>query len=239
MQKFPVVILPGWRIGSSRFDGLKEIFKNEGYPTFVIDFPGFETGLELTKAFHLIDYVKFLDKFLRQKRITKAIFVCHSFGGRVALKYLSQQPHLAQALIISGTPGFKVFRLRVLLTLLLAPVGKILIFVPPLFFFRKQLTQLLYRFSGTYDYYKTDGHLRQTFKNIIAESLLDYMKKIRIPTLLVWGEQDRVVPVGIANKMQKTILHSKIVTIAGENHNFVYKHPEKFSQPVLEFLKTL
>lgn len=231
--------MPGWRLGSARFTPLAEVFKQHGYPTFALDFPGFEQAEKLTKPLFLKDYVKFLDKFLHQKRITRAIFICHSFGGRVALKFLSQEPQRAHALIISGSPGFRVIKLRSLVATIITPVGKLISFIPPFIFFRKSLAQLIYRFSGTYDYYKTDGILRETFKNIIKEKLVDYMKKIRIPTLLVWGGADRIVPVSVAHEMQSTIRSSKIVTIAGEGHNFIYKQPKQFALPVLEFLKTL
>jgi len=239
MDKYPVVILPGWLIGSARFEPLAQVFRDHGFPTFTVDFPGFETGEKLTRPLSLIDYVKFLNSFLRQKRITKAVFVVHSFGGRVALKLLSQEPQKGVALIISGTPGFQVMGPRKLIASLMAPIGKVISFVPPFIFFRKQLAQLLYRFSGTHDYYKTDGLLRATFKNIISEPLVEYMKKIRLPVLLVWGREDRIVPLRVAHKMQETIHGARLVEIEHATHNFCYKNPEKFAQPILEFLKTI
>ncbi len=106
MNSYPIVILPGWLLGSDRFKPLSLVFQTLGFDTFTVDFPGFAQGEPLVKVFTLTDYVKYVQKYLKQNHIDKAIFICHSFGGRVALKLLSQEPQKAVCMIISGTPGF-------------------------------------------------------------------------------------------------------------------------------------
>lgn len=239
MEKYPIIILPGWRLRSARFKPLSDAFEKAGYITYTIDFPGFEQGEVLIRAWNLTDYVKFVQKYLRQHNITKAIFVCHSFGGRVALKLLSQEPQKARALVISGTPGFRTFSLRNLLASFLAKIGKILIFLPPFFLFRNQLGKVLYRISGSYDYYQTTGFLRETFKNIVKERLDGYMAKIRVPTLLIWGEKDKLAGLKIAKRMKNLLRGSQLETIPDASHNFLYKQPDVFVDKVVNFLNKL
>lgn len=240
MQKYPIVILPGWLLSAKRFAGLANEFKKEGYETHVVDFPGFEFSAKLTKIFNLTDYVKFLRSFLKQKRVSRAIFVAHSFGGRVALKLLSQEPKLAHALILSGTPGFpNISKFRRKLMRFIAKTGAFLSYIPPFLFFRPLLKKTLYRAAGSIDYLKLDGYVKKTFEIIVDETLEEYMKKIRVPTLLVWGDKDRLVSKKIAKRMQQTIKHSTLTILPELGHMFTYREPKLMASKVLEFLATL
>ncbi|HCM37695.1 MAG: hypothetical protein UV61_C0002G0248 [Candidatus Gottesmanbacteria bacterium GW2011_GWB1_43_11] len=240
MNKYPVVILPGWMLGSKRFTSLMAEFTKAGYKTYCVDFPGFEQGMELNRVYNLSDYVRYVEKFLKQKGIAKAIFVCHSFGGRVALKLLSQEPKRAAALVISGTPGFPtVSRIRFLITMSVAKLGKIFFLLPPFSLFKDRMRRLLYRVAGATDFYHAQGLMRETFKNVVKERLGEYMQKIRLPVLLIWGSQDRLAPIAIAKRMQKTLTRSKLTIIPDRGHNFLYKEPQLIVHHTEEFLQKL
>lgn len=240
MEKFPIVILPGWQLVPARYDGLAREFEKAGYKSYVVDFPGFGEGRQLTRAFNLTEYVKYLQKYLRLNKINKAILVCHSFGGRVALKFISQEPKRAAALVISGTPGFPgITKLRFYATVWLTKFGKLVSFIPPFLFFRGMLKKFFYRFIRANDYLQSQGFMRDTFKNIIKEQLIEYMEKIRVPTMLLWAGRDRLVPATIARRMQNTILNSRLVVVPGVGHIFVYREPAKFSREVIKFIKDI
>lgn len=235
----PVVILPGWLLGKSKFASLAARFESVGYSVYTVDFPGFEGGPPLTRPYNLTDYVAFTEKFLKRHGIHKAIFVAHSFGGRVALKLLSQSPRLAAALIITGTPGYRTFGPRQVITKFLSILGKGFLVIPPFFLFRKQFRYFLYRFGGSMDYFNTEGNIKETFKEIVREPLVDYMRRLRIPTLLLWGGKDRMVPPRVARKMFKTIKNAKLKILPGMQHNFPYKNSDVFVDKVNEFLAQL
>ena len=86
------------------------------------------------------------------------------------------------------------------------------------------------------DYYHTSGFLRTTFKNIVDESLVEYMRKIRLPTILIWGEKDKLVPLRIARRMKRTITGAEMVVMKTQGHMCVYKDPQVFVQLVGDFL---
>lgn len=240
MHKYPIVILPGWLLGSRRFQLLKEKFELLGFKAFILDFPGFEDSPPLTEVLNLNSYVRHLHKFLRLHQIDKTILVCHSFGGRVALKFASQEPKKVVALILSGTPGYpEVTQLRMLITVILSKIGKIVSFLPPFIFVRRKLKSIFYRLTKSTDYGATNGLLRESFKKIVKEQLITYMDKIRVPTLLVWGEADKLVPLKIAQKMQKTIHNAQLLVVSGKGHMFTYREPEIIVEKTIEFLKTL
>ncbi len=81
--------------------------------------------------------------------------------------------------------------------------------------------------------------MRQTFINIVEEDLAPYMKKITLPTLLLWGKSDQLVSVEIAEKMSNIIIRSKLVIIPQAKHNFLIMQPEIFVSEAIEFLKSI
>ena len=227
-------------LGSKRFELLAKEFEKAGHKTFIVDFPGFEQDIKLSKIFNLTDYVKYLRGFLKTHNITKAIFVCHSFGGRVALKFLSQEPKFAHALILSGTPGFlTVSKVKLRLFLYIAKVGGIVFSLPLIKRIKDHVRKLYYKVIGAKDFYHSQGLMRETFKRIIAEQLVEYMKKIRVPTLLLWGEKDKLVPVAVAKKMQKVLYKSTIVIVKDHGHMFICRNPQMFVSQTNSFLRDL
>lgn len=67
----------------------------------------------------------------------------------------------------------------------------------------------------------------------------DEMRRIRTPTLLVWGEGDTIVPLLMAETMQRAIRRSELQVIAGAGHAAYIDRPEQFHQILLGFLATL
>ena len=65
------------------------------------------------------------------------------------------------------------------------------------------------------------------------------MKKIRVPTLLLWGQKDKTVPVKIAKKMHKTILNSKLEIIPEMGHMFVIKDAQIAFDSINNFINSL
>jgi pimeloyl-ACP methyl ester carboxylesterase len=240
MKRFPIVILPGWLLGSDRYLPLKQELTRAGFNAEIVDFPGFEQGTALFRAWNLTDYVNFLRNYLKTHHLNKPVFICHSFGGRVALKLLSEEPTVAQALILSGTPGYRsLYSNRRLLVTTISQIGRKLIKVPPFSLLGDFPTRIFYVVVGARDLSKLSGFIRQTFINIVEEDLEVYMKKIRVPTLLLWGVDDPLVGLEIAEKMHATIPRSKLVTLPATRHNVPYRQPELFVAQVKAFLDSL
>lgn len=239
-QKYPIVILPGWMLGAYRFEKLAQEFEKYGHKTYTVDFPGFERGEKIVRPWFLNDYVDFLERYLEQKKLKKVIFVCHSFGGRVALKLVTNYPKQVVALIISGTPGFTpITQSRLKTFVWLAKLGGMFFSVPILKLVKNEARKLYYWLAGAKEYYHADGFMRETFKYIVAENLESSMKKITLPTLLLWGNLDTIVPVRIAEKMQTTIQNSKLIVIPDTGHMVPAREPQKFVKETENYLSKI
>lgn len=62
---------------------------------------------------------------------------------------------------------------------------------------------------------------------------------IRVPTLIVVGEDDKATPVDSARKMHEAIKGSKLVIIPGAGHVSNLEQPDEFNRALLEFLRNL
>lgn len=238
MQKIPILILHGWNLSSDKFIILKDEFVKRKFKVYCPDLPGFGNSKIPDKSLNLSDYVGFVEKFIQENKLTNVILVGHSFGGRIGIKLAVQNPKLLHALILTGAPGIMpVARSKALFFIILAKIGRKLFSLPTVNFFQNIARQLLYRTAGAMDYYNTDEKMRETFKNIVAENLEPLLSQINIPTLLLWGKEDGMVPIGIARKMNKMINNSKLVFIENSRHGVPWTHPKEFADKVEDFLR--
>lgn len=57
------------------------------------------------------------------------------------------------------------------------------------------------------------------------------------PTLIVWGEEDRVFPVSVGEDLQRTIKRSSLVRIPKAGHIPQWERPDLVNQAMIEFLR--
>ena len=85
-KKF-IVFLHGWGASHNDFLWIKDNFE-EDFSLLFLDFSGFGYSKEVVRALTISDYVNQLKSLLDNFEIEELIFVAHSFGGRVAIKFL-------------------------------------------------------------------------------------------------------------------------------------------------------
>ena len=196
----PLILLHGWGSTSDTFDNLVEQL-NEDYTCYQLDLPGFGKSY-LQKAYSLDDYVEVLKSFCTELEIENPSILGHSFGGRIAIKYASLYD--VCKLILVSTPGIKekpklknVIRIRIYKILKYFNIKVIM---------------------GSKDYRNAKGVLKETLVKIVNEDLNACLQKINIPTLVIFGEKDNIVPVRIAKKMHALIPSSGLVIIPKCGH---------------------
>jgi pimeloyl-ACP methyl ester carboxylesterase len=69
-------------------------------------------------------------------------------------------------------------------------------------------------------------------------ALEPFYEKIRVPTLLVWGDSDAAVLPSSAAHVQRAIRGSKLVMMPGVGHLPYEEAPEDFNRVLLEFLRS-
>ena len=237
-MKSPIVILHGWGLSGKTFFPLAETLKKQGNLVYAPDLPGFGETKMPEKPLTLSDYAHFLDEYLKKNRIKHPILIGQSFGGRVSLKYNELYPNSVRALILSGTPGFTpIPKKKLFLFIFLAKIGKLLFSIPPLNLMQDAVRKWYYYAVGAKEFFRAEGAMRETFKRIVKEDLVKAMEAVEIPTVLLWGEYDIIVPVSIAQRMHQVIAGSELIVIPEADHGVPFKQPEVFASYVKRFLK--
>jgi pimeloyl-ACP methyl ester carboxylesterase len=67
--------------------------------------------------------------------------------------------------------------------------------------------------------------------------LKDRLFHIPTPTLLVWAENDRLAPVGLAEVFAQGLAHAEVARVPGAGHNLLLEQPQRAAEPVLQFLR--
>ena len=229
-----VLFLHGWQDNLHTFDSLASHLS----PTrrvIRLDLPGFGKSEVPKESWNLDNYVQFVKEFIEKLDIKVYALVGHSFGGRIAIKGEATKNLQAQKIILIGSAGIaksRTFRNSTLK--LLAKIGGLITYIPPLIFWRGGLRKRMYSFIGS-DYLNT-GKLKETFLKIISEDLSASARKITTPTLLIWGESDTETPLSDGKQLAGLIADSKLKVISEAGH-FVHKEKlQEVAKLVQEFL---
>lgn len=59
-----------------------------------------------------------------------------------------------------------------------------------------------------------------------------------LPTLLLWGSRDRVIPLSSASHLQRQFRHARLLVLEGAGHLPYEEMPEQFNRAVLDFLES-
>ncbi len=235
-----IVILPGWGLSGEKFLPLEKEFVTHGYRVYSVDFPGCGRSALPDKPLTLSDYVEFLDTYIQKRNIRDFSIIAHSFGGRVALQYLLTKKNSVRTLILSGTPGFSsVNKVKFFAFVVLAKIGN---FLSSVVFPEETVHKIrlwYYKTVGARDFYRAEGVMRQTFKNVVNQSLLPAMQAVSIPTLLIWGSRDTIVPVSVAKRMNAVIRGSRLTIVDGQDHRIPFADPKEFYRQCKTFISSL
>lgn len=233
-MKQTILILHGWGLHGSLYNDLKEELQKKNYIVYSIDLPGFGDEPLPSDKYNLDSYVEFVNKFLQSKKIEKVILLGHSFGGRIAVKYTWKYPQKVSKLILTGVPVIRNMTVKKKIAFVVATIGGKIVKIFP-----KNIQQftrkVLYFAIGEWDYYKA-GKLKQVFRNIIGEDLVQYVKEIKTPTLLVWGIEDKLTPVKDTDKIQHFMPQAIAVKVPQVGHRLPISHPHEFITATGKFI---
>ncbi len=239
MNKYPILILHGWNLDCSKYTSLKNQLSKDGFKVYVPDLPGFgKTKIERT--YNLADYEDFVISYIKAKKLPKVNLIGHSFGGRISLRLSANHPDKINALILTGVPGLKpVSSILTISFLILAKLGRMIFRLPILSSGAQVARKYLYKAALSADYYQTSQELKKTFQNVVKEPLIDFMKIIKLPTLLIWGSDDRIVPLIVAKKMSKLISNAQLEVVPEARHGVIWTHYRIFAEKTNRFLSKI
>lgn len=219
-----IFILHGWSYSTEKWRPFIQQLKQRGFEPNILPIPGLTASLNT--PWKLDDYVNWLDANINHP----SIILAHSNGGRIALAFTAAYPQKVRQLILIDSAGIHHFNFKRIIFWLLAKLGQ------PLKRF-KILRKLVYLLVGERDYLKASPILRQTMINLSSD-LTPILSRISVPTLIIWGSQDKITPLSDGQTMHRLIENSTLHTVAAARHSPQFTHPEAVVQSVSQFLNS-
>lgn len=231
-----LLLLHGWNKSAKVFTGLQNIL-SQHYRVLIPDLPGFGQSFLPPKAWGVGDYAHFVKDFSHRLDLKEFYLLGYSFGGRVAIELAYHYPDMIEKLVLTGVPVLRRRKGKRFAFWLMAKIANLVFLIPPFFLLKKPFRRLLYRLAGEHDYQQAQGLKRKIFQKVIQENQLNKLKRIRVPTLLIWGEVDRLTPLEDAREIIKRVPQSKLKIISGASHKLPYERPKEFGEKLIQFLR--
>ena len=202
-----IVLLHGW---GQNIEMMKPIGDRlcKNFKITIIDLPGHGSSSEPTYPWDVVDYVEMLKELLDNLKIDNPIFIGHSFGGKVSLLYASK---------------YKVHKMVLLASPFKKEIEKLSLKVKVLKFMKKvpvinKLEGFAKRHIGSTDYRNASDMMRQILVNTVNLDITEDVKKVKCPTLAIWGTNDEAVPVERAYELEKLMGDCGVITYEGLTH---------------------
>ncbi len=230
-----LVCLPGWGDSLASFSKLADKLQRH-YTVLSVDLPGFGGTQTPPQAWNLEDYVNFVAAWLDKLKVTKPYaFVGHSNGGAIAIMGLGRGLLKTDKLVLVASAGVRNQRpVSLWLLKVLAKIGKVSLFLlPPSF--RRKIRQKLYKTLGS-DMLLVP-HMELTYKKIINQDVQAIASKIQVPTLLLYGTEDRDTPLSYGQLLNKAIPDSILGIVDSGGHFLHQEQPAKVARLIMDFLK--
>jgi len=214
----PLLLLHGWGGSSESFLNLQKILAKR-YQVITLDLPGFgETDIPL-KPWNVEDYENFVLEFVKKLGIARFYLGGHSFGGRIAIMLCVSHPQSLIGLILIAAAGIGHKKSPQEATIgFIARVGKRIVSLPILSKAQRPVRALFYTLIRRKDYLLAEGVMKETMRKVISQDLRPYLSKIKIPTLIIWGNKDTLTPLADAYLMRQEIKGSILHIIKGASH---------------------
>jgi len=85
------------------------------------------------------------------------------------------------------------------------------------------------------------GGIKNTYDSVAAFSATDFredLKRFNVPTLIIHGDDDQVVPIDVGGRMSaKQIKGAKLIVYPGAPHGLTETHKDRVNQDLLAFLQ--
>jgi pimeloyl-ACP methyl ester carboxylesterase len=244
----PVVLLHG--LGASMYAWRKNIapIAAAGFRVIAFDNRGFGFSDEPSTGYDNASYARLTVALLDSLHVAEAVLVGHSMGGAIAAQVAIDYPPRVRGLVLIGAAGlgarepllFRVARWPVVGPGVLGLRGRGL---------TARLLKSTYADPGKVTEADVDQYdapvaqegygraLRAVLREFRFDGLAGQLDRIAAPTLVLWGEQDRLVPLTLGRALAAGIPRSAFLSVPHAGHSVQEEAPDEVNRLLLKFLK--
>ncbi len=249
-----LILIHGYTASTYIWKNTAPRLADNGFHVIAVDLLGF--GFSDKPAwfdYKITSQARMIERFMDRLGIGRATIVGSSYGGAVAATVTLDYPERVEKLVLVDAVCNDEAKDHPILKLTALPgVGELL--TP---FLADSKALLKYRMQGTLapanhhlitqerieaihrPLNAADGHnaLLQTARNWDACRIEQDANLINQPTLIIWGEEDTVIPIHNGENLHREILNSRFIVLRNCGHIPHEETPEKFVEIVTEFCR--
>lgn len=218
----PLVLLHGYGVSGSIWQRVLPSLAQH-HQVFLVDLPG-HGGSRLTGPWRLREIAPLLACWLRDMQLPPISLMGQSMGGAIALHLTALAPELVERLILVSAAGLPLH----------ASFPTLVI---------RSACSVFQPGSGGYPLRLLRDTLQprprvwwQSAKAMIESDFRKEIATINVPTLILWGERDLLLPIHLGRVLHQAMPDATFVSLPQSGHRPMLTQPAIFSQVVLDFL---
>ena len=235
----PLVVIHGGNAGAMAWKkNMLEL--GSSYTVYVPDLPGFGYSQPLTGAYYIPEMVDFIDRFSDNLGLEEFHLMGHSLGGAIALSYALKFPQkVAKLVLVSSMSLGKdiAFWVRFFsLPAFCRSVGRAVIAV--LKAVKWVVEQLMPPVEFILPISPASIHLGSSMTTLKQQTivLMNRLSEILVPTLIIWGARDAILPVKHAYAAAELIPDCRVKVFSDCGHSVYRERVPEFSRTLTGFL---
>lgn len=254
--KGPVVTFShGWPLSSDAWDGQMLFLAQNGFRVIAHDRRGHGRSSQASSGNDMDGYSDDLAAVIEVLDLKKATMVGHSTGGGEVARYISRHgtKRVEKAILVAAVPpimlkssanpeGLPIEVFDSLRSAILKDRSQFYKDLAPKFYGANRASAKVSQ--GTLDQFwlwSMQAGLKNAYESIKAFSETDFtedLEKFDIPTLVLHGEDDQIVPVkNSAKKSARLIKGAKEIYYPGAPHGLTTTHQDEVNADLLAFLR--
>jgi len=233
----PLVLVHGLGATAESWAGPMTALIRRGYRVYAIDLLGFGRSDCPDVDYSITLQTQILEQFFDSQNLASADLGGWSMGGWVALKFALTLPDRVRRLFVVDSAGL-TFEL---------PFGPA-VFQPATVEDAQRLLMLLTPYAGYLPRFMARDLIRymrptrwvvqRAMQSMMwgGDLLDDKLQAMRVPVLVVWGKQDRLIPSTCGEEMHRQMPHSRFVMLDGCGHMLPVEGSRKLVAEIVRFL---